>query len=194
MLNDKSLNENMSLEARKRLDNRVMSIVRKKKDHMKTFSIAAITVLALTGGAIAGFQLTGRDAPTGHGDVLFNHKVISQAQYDTEYSDKAYAFDGFIYTDALNLQLRFSSNEELEKFTSDLKPLQNETVSKELKEKFSGEHIVYANRKISTMEFTELHKEDKAVWVKCYLPQELRDGDIRAYDSEEEYSADNAPC
>lgn len=161
---------------------------------LKIILIASVTFLVLIGSVISGFQLTGKDSPTGEGDVLAENRVMSQDEYDSIYDNESYTFDGFVYTDALNLQLRFQSNEELENFTNELKPLQNEEVSSKLKDKFTGEHIVYKDRKISTKEFTELHKENRAVWVKCYLPKELLTSDIKAFDSKEQFDADKSEC
>lgn len=171
----------------------VMSNARKTKPDAKRIGACLVAGLVLTAGTIAGFQMTGEDTLTGKGDILSSHQVMSQSGYDTTYPDAMYSFDGFIYDDALNLQLRFPSNEEMEDFTQKIKPLQSKET--ELKAKFSGEHIVYGDSKISTATFTELHKDNKATWVKCYLPEEIiAGGDIRAYDSEEAMKSDAKPC
>jgi len=195
MLQENHSNAMMPAEVRERLDRRVISNARTTKPAGKRIVAGIVAGLVLTAGTVAGFQLTGEDAPTGKGDILSMNQVMSQAEYDTTYPDGVYSFDGFIYDDALNLQLRFQSNEELEAFTKDLQPLQSKEMEVQLKSKFSGEHIVYGNSKISTAAFTELHRDNKATWVKCYLPQEILNGsDIRAYDSEEELKSDVKPC
>lgn len=169
-------------------------VLSNKRNFVEFVSLVALASVVLTGSSITSFRLTGNNSSTGQGDILVENRVMSQAEYDSNYSNDPYAFDGFVYTDALNLQLRFQSNEELEGFTSDLKHLQNKEVSLALKKKFAGEHIIYDNKKISTEEFTELHRDNKAIWVKCYLPNELLTGDIKAFDSEEQFRADATDC
>lgn len=161
----------------------------KKTNRVRVASLVTLAALLIT-----GCQLTGKDSPTGQGDVLTGNRVMSQAEYDTKNLNESHTFDGFLYTDALNLQLRFDSNEELENFTNELKSLQNEETSSKLTEKFAGNHISYGDSKISTKRFTELHKEGKAIWVKCYLPDELLTSDIKAFDSEEQFKSDTSDC
>lgn len=162
-----------------------------KAKHFLAFSVA--TGVLISAGTLVTLNLTGDDTETGLGDVIVNGQVVSQSIYYHSHPNQ-HTYNGFVYNDALNLTVGFDNDESLQEFMEALKPLQTSDISADLTSKFAGKHIDYKGTLIDTTEFSELHKDNKATFVKCYAPEDLIDGNIRAYDNKEEFDADKRLC
>lgn len=163
-------------------------------DYLKIIAIGSVLiVVTFVIFHYSSTNLSGKNVSTGDADFLSDGHVIPDYMYYKAHPNQ-HTYNGFLYDDALNLTIGFGSDETLQAFMDALKPLQTEVTSEKLTTKFTGNHIDYNGTWISTADFTELHKDNKATFINCYLPDELLHGSIRAYDSKAELDSDTREC